>query len=53
MSQAVEKSIPIGIPIPADLGFDPEVQYPEGTAPFYNMLVEWREKGDFEGLIVK
>ena len=30
-----------------------EVQYPEGAVPFYNMLAEWREKGDFEGLIVK
>jgi cyclohexanone monooxygenase len=30
-----------------------EVQYPEGAVPFYNMLADWREKGDFEGLIVK
>ena len=30
-----------------------EVQYPEGAVPFYNMLADWREKGEFEGLIVK
>ena len=27
--------------------------YPKGALAFYDMLAEWREKGDFEGLIVK
>ena len=29
------------------------IQYPEGAVPFYNMLADWREQGDFEGLILK
>ena len=29
------------------------IQYPEGAVPFYNMLADWREQGDFEGLSVK
>jgi cyclohexanone monooxygenase len=28
-------------------------QYPEGPVRFYEMLAEWREKGEFEGLIVE
>jgi cation diffusion facilitator CzcD-associated flavoprotein CzcO len=28
-------------------------QYPEGAVRFYEMLANWREKGEFEGLIVK
>ena len=27
--------------------------YPKGALAFYDMLAEWREKGDFDGLIVK
>ena len=27
--------------------------YPKGALAFYDMLTEWREKGDFAGLIVK
>ena len=30
-----------------------EAQYPEGAVRFYEMLANWREKGDFEGLIVE
>ena len=30
-----------------------ESQYPQGAVAFYEMLAQWREKGDFEGLIVK
>jgi len=30
-----------------------ESQYPEGAVAFYEMLDSWREKGNFEGLIVK
>jgi len=29
-----------------------ESQYPDGAVAFYEMLESWREKGDFEGLIV-
>ena len=25
-----------------------ETQYPDGAVPFYDMLAEWRDKGDFE-----
>ena len=25
---------------------------PEGAVPFYNMLADWREQGDLEGLIL-
>jgi cyclohexanone monooxygenase len=28
-------------------------QYPEGAVRFYDMLAQWREKGDLEGLIVE
>jgi cation diffusion facilitator CzcD-associated flavoprotein CzcO len=28
-------------------------QYPEGAVRFYEMLAKWRERGEFEGLIVK
>lgn len=28
-------------------------QYPLGPVPFFDMLAQWREKGDFEGLIIK
>jgi cyclohexanone monooxygenase len=28
-------------------------QYPEGAVRFYEMLANWREKGEFEGIIVK
>jgi cation diffusion facilitator CzcD-associated flavoprotein CzcO len=30
-----------------------ESQYPQGAVAFYEMLARWREKGDFDGLIVK
>jgi cation diffusion facilitator CzcD-associated flavoprotein CzcO len=30
-----------------------ESQYPQGAVAFYEMLTRWREKGDFEGLIVE
>ncbi|HUN58544.1 MAG TPA: NAD(P)/FAD-dependent oxidoreductase [Candidatus Binataceae bacterium] len=28
-------------------------QYPEGAVRFYEMLAQWREKGEMEGLIIK
>jgi cation diffusion facilitator CzcD-associated flavoprotein CzcO len=30
-----------------------ESQYPEGAVAFYEMLADWREHGNFEGLIVE
>jgi len=30
-----------------------ESQYPAGAVAFYEMLKQWREKGDLEGLIVE
>ena len=28
-------------------------QYPEGAVRFYEMLARWREKGEFEGLVIE
>ena len=30
-----------------------EAQYPEGAVRFYEMLKQWREQGNFDGLLLK
>jgi cyclohexanone monooxygenase len=30
-----------------------QTTYPDGALAFYDMLAQWREQGDFDGLIVR